>query len=79
MRATGQPRDALLARLKEAGIPTAIHYPTPIDAQPAYVQFSVAGATPASAEAAQAVFSVPMSADLSEADQERVARVLLGG
>jgi UDP-2-acetamido-2-deoxy-ribo-hexuluronate aminotransferase len=31
-----QDRDALQARLHQAGIPTAVHYPVPLNEQPAY-------------------------------------------
>ena len=48
-------REAVIAQLKEAGIPTAVHYPRPIHAQPAYEQYAEgAGATPVSDDLARA-------------------------
>jgi UDP-2-acetamido-2-deoxy-ribo-hexuluronate aminotransferase len=57
-------RDQVQERLKEAGIPTAVHYPVPLNEQPAYVDLCVAGDTPMAKSAAQSVMSLPMSADL---------------
>ncbi|GAB1390498.1 MAG: cell surface polysaccharide biosynthesis protein [Rubrivivax sp.] len=69
-------RDAVQAALQAQGIPTAVHYPAPLDRQPAYRRFATAGATPEAAAAASRVLSLPMSADLSEADQDRVVAAL---
>lgn len=65
-------RERVLARLKEAGIPTAIHYPRPIHQQPAYTQYAIAGDTPVSEQLAQQVLSLPMHADLDQETQDRV-------
>jgi UDP-2-acetamido-2-deoxy-ribo-hexuluronate aminotransferase len=63
--------------LQSQGIPTAVHYPRPLHHQPAYAHFaSSADACPASVRAAQRVMSLPMSADLSAADQDRVVQAL---
>ena len=69
-------RDRLIAALAEAGIPTAVHYPAPINGQPAYAQFAAGHATPVAAALATRVFSLPMSADLADADQQRIVEVL---
>jgi UDP-2-acetamido-2-deoxy-ribo-hexuluronate aminotransferase len=69
-------REAVQARLKAAGIPTAVHYPKPLNHQPAYARFCCPDCCPNSTAAAQQVMSLPMSADLSEADQDRVVRAL---
>jgi UDP-2-acetamido-2-deoxy-ribo-hexuluronate aminotransferase len=62
--------------LKAQGIPTAVHYPRPLHHQPAYAAFAPADACPASVRAAQRVMSLPMGADLSAADQDRVVQAL---
>ena len=71
-----QQRSAVQEALKSAGIPTAIHYPKPIHHQPAYAHFAGTEDCPNSIKAASQVLSLPMSADLSEADQHRIADVL---
>jgi UDP-2-acetamido-2-deoxy-ribo-hexuluronate aminotransferase len=62
--------------LQAAGIPTAVHYPRPLHHQPAYAAFGAPGDAPHSVQAAQRVLSLPMSADLSEADQGRIVAAL---
>ncbi|HSW03362.1 DegT/DnrJ/EryC1/StrS family aminotransferase [Aquabacterium sp.] len=62
--------------LQAAGVPTAVHYPKPLHHQPAYAAGQNAGSCPHSIRAAQRVLSLPMSADLSEADQDRVVAAL---
>lgn len=69
-----QDRDALQARLKEAGVPTAVHYPIPLNKQPA-----VADATaqlPVGDEIAGQVMSLPMHPYLTLADQEAIVAAL---
>ena len=51
-------RDAVQARLKEAGIPTAVHYPIPLNKQPAVADSSVS--LPMGDKAAGEVLSLPM-------------------
>ncbi len=69
-------REAVQARLKAAGIPTAVHYPRPLHHQPAYAKYGHPDACPNSIAAARRVMSLPMSADLTEAQQDEVVRVL---
>lgn len=69
-------RDQLLAGLKTAGIPTAIHYPRPLNEQPAYRDQCCDGCTPVSSALAHKVVSLPMHADLSEGDQDRVVHAV---
>jgi UDP-2-acetamido-2-deoxy-ribo-hexuluronate aminotransferase len=65
-------REALQARLLEQGIPTAVHYPIPMNHQPAYQHLCCPDCTPNSLAAGQRVMSLPMSADLSEEAMVRV-------
>ncbi len=69
-------RDAVQARLKAAGVPTAVHYPRPLHHQPAYAQYARADDCPHSIAAAARVMSLPMSADLSDAQQDEVVAAL---
>ncbi|MBX3606837.1 MAG: DegT/DnrJ/EryC1/StrS family aminotransferase [Piscinibacter sp.] len=64
------------AALQAQGIPTAVHYPKALHHQPAYAGWAPAEACPHSVRAARRVLSLPMSADLSEAQQDRVVEAL---
>ena len=69
-------RDKLQAVLKESGIPTAVHYPLALHQQPAYRNCGVSGKLRYAERAAAQVLSLPMSADLSAVDQDRVVESL---
>lgn len=58
--------------LASANIPTAVHYPVPLNEQPAYRDLCKGDPTPVSSWLARHVISLPMGPDLSEADQETV-------
>ncbi|MCV2359817.1 DegT/DnrJ/EryC1/StrS family aminotransferase [Paucibacter sp. TC2R-5] len=62
--------------LNAAGIPTAIHYPKPMHKQPAYAQYGQGKSFPHAERAAERVLSLPMSPDLSEAQQDSVVAAL---
>jgi UDP-2-acetamido-2-deoxy-ribo-hexuluronate aminotransferase len=62
--------------LKAQGIPTAVHYPKPLHRQPAYARWAADANCPVSERVAEQVLSLPMSADLAEADQDRVVAAL---
>jgi UDP-2-acetamido-2-deoxy-ribo-hexuluronate aminotransferase len=64
------------AALAEAGVPTAVHYPKPLHRQPAYEKYGDPASCPQALAAADEVMSLPMSADLSDADLERVVAAL---
>ena len=69
-------RSAIQQAMQAAGVPTAVHYPKPLHHQPAYAAGQDAAAFPHSIQAAQRVLSLPMGADLSESDQDRVVHAL---
>ncbi len=70
-------RERVVEALKQAGIPTAIHYPRPLHRQPAYEQRCRVATPLTNAEAAaQRVMSLPMSADLTEAQQDQIVAAL---
>jgi UDP-2-acetamido-2-deoxy-ribo-hexuluronate aminotransferase len=71
-------RDAAIARLAAADIPTAVHYPIPLNRQPAYTHLCCPDCTPNADRAAARVLSLPMHPYLAAADAERVADVLTG-
>jgi len=71
-------RDGLREHLREQGVGTLIHYPVPVHLQPAYrnrVQVH-RGALPATEQAARQVLSLPMHAQLSDAQVERVCEAI---
>jgi UDP-2-acetamido-2-deoxy-ribo-hexuluronate aminotransferase len=70
-------RHAVQAALQAAGVPTAVHYPKPLNLQPAYAQHCCPECCPVSAGLARQVMSLPMSADLTESDQDKVVDALL--
>jgi UDP-2-acetamido-2-deoxy-ribo-hexuluronate aminotransferase len=69
-------RDQVQQALKSRGVPTAVHYPRPLHHQPAYAAFERADACPSSVVAAGRVLSLPMSADLTHAQQDDVVAAL---
>jgi UDP-2-acetamido-2-deoxy-ribo-hexuluronate aminotransferase len=70
-------REAVVAALKTAGIPTAIHYPKPLHRQAAYAdRCRVPAPLPHAETAATRVMSLPMSPDLTEAQQDQVVEAL---
>jgi UDP-2-acetamido-2-deoxy-ribo-hexuluronate aminotransferase len=62
--------------LQTQGVPTAIHYPVPLNMQPAYQHLCCPECTPNSQWAAERVLSLPLSPDLDEETQNRVITAL---
>lgn len=69
-----QNRDAVQERLKQAGIPTAVHYPLPLNKQPAVADSAVN--LPKGDEASEQVISLPMGPYLTAPDQHHIAQCL---
>lgn len=69
-------REAVQGKLKAAGIPTAVHYPIPLNMQPAYAHLCCSGCTPSAVDAAGRVMSLPMHPDLSPQELGRIASAL---
>ncbi|MCH8844043.1 MAG: DegT/DnrJ/EryC1/StrS aminotransferase family protein [SAR324 cluster bacterium] len=66
-------RDAVAARLRDRGIPTAIYYPIPLNRQEGYRHFpTVPGGLPVSDDLAQEVVSLPMHPYLQSPIQDRI-------
>jgi UDP-2-acetamido-2-deoxy-ribo-hexuluronate aminotransferase len=67
-------RSELMAKLKDAGIPTAIYYPKPLHRQTAFAGLGYKeGDFPVSEDCARRIFSLPMHPYLAAADQRRIA------
>ncbi len=69
-------RDAAQSALSRQGIPTAVHYPKPLNLQPVYASLCCPDCCPLSVEAGDQVMSLPMSADLTDDQQDRVVTAL---
>jgi UDP-2-acetamido-2-deoxy-ribo-hexuluronate aminotransferase len=65
-------REALQEQLKQVGIPTAVHYPTPLNKQPAVADDTVQ--LPVGNAVAQKVMSLPMHPYLDEASIQTIAK-----
>ncbi|WP_287600235.1 aminotransferase class I/II-fold pyridoxal phosphate-dependent enzyme [Thiothrix sp.] len=72
-----EKRSEVEARFKEVGIPTAVHYPVPLNEQPTYQHLCCADCTPIAKDRAQRVMSLPMGADLSSIHQKTITNVLV--
>lgn len=68
-------RDVVQERLRVVGIPTAVHYPIPLNRQPAVADAAVK--LPIGDAIAQRVMSLPMHPNLSTADQESIVEALV--
>ena len=69
-------RDELQAKLKEKGIPTAVHYPIPLNKQPIFENMSHVGEIPNAEYVAEHVISLPMSAWLKDEDMDYVVTAI---
>ena len=68
-----EDRPAVEASLKQAGIPTAVHYPVPLHLQPVFAAGGRgAGSFPVSEAAAARVISLPMHPYLTDQQQQTV-------
>ena len=69
-------RDEVVARMQSLGVPSAVHYPVPLNRQPAYANGCIGQATPNSERVAARIMSLPMHADLTPAIQDEVVAAL---
>jgi len=76
VRVGGGRRDMLAARLKDAGVPTAIYYPKPLHRQTAYRGFPAAGCLAVSDRLSAEVLSLPMHPYLEPTVQDRIIRAV---
>ena len=67
-------RSDLMAKLKGAGIPTAVYYPKPLHLQKAFAGLDYReGDFPVTEDCARRIFSLPMHPYLAAGDQRRIA------
>jgi dTDP-3-amino-3,4,6-trideoxy-alpha-D-glucose transaminase len=70
-------RDALREHVQARGIDTGVHYPVPIHRQPAWLRtFGETPALPRAEQAACEMLSLPVHADLTDTEVERVAEAV---
>ena len=69
-------RAGVQARLTRVGIPTAVHYPVPLNTQPAYRHLCCPDCTPVAADLARRVLSLPMHPDLAPEIQQHIVTSL---
>ena len=69
-----ESRDNVQAKLKEQGIPTAVHYPIPLNKQPAVANANVS--LPVGDAIAERVMSLPMHPYLTVEAQEKIVNFL---
>lgn len=70
-------RDSVAARLRAAGVPTAVHYPRVLNGQPAFRDFPVApGGVPVAEMLTRRVLSLPMHPYLDMTTQNRIISTL---
>ncbi|MDA3835258.1 MAG: DegT/DnrJ/EryC1/StrS family aminotransferase [Spirochaetales bacterium] len=68
-------RDYVVQQLKDTGIPTAVHYPIPLNKQPAVADFSTQ--LPIGDDVAQVVMSLPFHPYMNEEIQQKVVKALI--
>lgn len=78
VRVDAARRDAIRTAMAEAGVATAIHYPTPIHLQRAFAHLGQGpGSCPIAERSVNEMISLPMFPDMTAAQVDRVADVLL--
>ena len=70
-------RESVQTRLTDAGLPTAVHYPVPLNEQPAYRHLCCPECTPEAQRMAKRVMSLPMSAELQPDQQQKIIDALV--
>jgi len=71
-------RDKLAVKLKEKNIPSAIHYPIPLNLQPAIAHIAQSNKSFSTAEAAaKRVISLPMHPFLSKEEQNMIVKTII--
>ncbi len=69
-------RDAFAKALKDKGIPTSVHYPSPLHHQPVYRELRDRYKLPECEKAAKLCICLPLYADMPDADVERVIKAV---
>ena len=66
-------RERFMSRLRENGVESAVHYPTPLHRQPAFEVYARGVSLPVSEDASDRILSLPVHPYLSEPDLQYVA------
>jgi UDP-2-acetamido-2-deoxy-ribo-hexuluronate aminotransferase len=69
-------RSSIVSKLQSAGIPTSVHYPVPINLQPAYKNFSNVESLPIAEKLSDQVMSIPMHPFIDLETQEYICNTL---
>lgn len=69
-------RDTVQKSLQEVGVPTAVHYPVPLNEQPAYAHLCCSDSTPIASGVAKRVMSLPMHPYMDSETQYRIVSAL---
>lgn len=72
-----EKRDEVQAAMKEAGVPTAVHYPVPMHLQPGYTHLCCDECCSASVKMAHRVMSLPIGPDIDPESMNHVAQTLI--
>lgn len=78
VRVDGSSRERIRERLSTVGVETAVHYPLPLNRQPAFREFPTATNLGVSELLATEVLALPLHPWIEPAEQERVVEALLG-
>ncbi len=65
-------RGHVQSALKQRGVPSAVYYPRPLHAQPAYAGHHDGASLPVSEDLAARILALPIHPDLSQSDADRV-------
>ena len=72
-------RDDVMAKLREAGIPSVVYFPLPMSLQKGYLDYPTAtGGVPVAEALANKVLSLPMHPYLNEQTQDKIIHEVLG-
>jgi UDP-2-acetamido-2-deoxy-ribo-hexuluronate aminotransferase len=69
-------RVRVVKELTALGIPTAVHYPSPLNQQTPYLCAAAVELTPIADDVSKRILSLPMGPDLTESDQIKVVEAL---
>lgn len=67
-------RKMLQEHLNAEGIPTAVHYPVPLNEQPAYKHLCCPDCTPVAQQISKQVMSLPMGPDITSEHQQQIIK-----
>ena len=73
-----EDRESVQDAMKGKGVPSAVHYPIPLNEQPAYRDLCCPDCTPVARRISGQVLSLPMGPYLSIGDQRSVVKAVRG-